>query len=321
MSHEVDTMAYAGEVPWHGLGKRVHHDLTPVQMMKEAGLDWEVGTFSPQYRVNGKWYTDHGRRVLVRKDRPEFVLSAVGRDWEPLQNADAFEFFCSMVAEGDAEMHTAGCLRGGKNVWVLAKLKKSFEMLGGDVTEPYLLFSSPHEYGRSVVIKLTLIRTVCWNTLSLGLAQKSSHEIRITHRKKFDPEEAKKLFGMADKYLNEYREKVQFLSSKTFEREKVIEFFKTVIPTRSKKDMHGQAKTMLECLETQPGADFGRGTWWQAFNAVTFVMDHRRSHEVDRPDKVAEEDRGTHLEESWFGWREQKKELALDLAMEYAEAA
>ena len=42
MSHEVETMAYAGELPWHGLGVEVSNDLTPLQMMEKAGLDWEV---------------------------------------------------------------------------------------------------------------------------------------------------------------------------------------------------------------------------------------------------------------------------------------
>jgi len=39
MAHMVETMAYAGEVPWHGLGEKVSNDLTPVQMMDKAGLN------------------------------------------------------------------------------------------------------------------------------------------------------------------------------------------------------------------------------------------------------------------------------------------
>ena len=48
MAHEVEIvdgvaqMAYAGELPWHGLGVPVSNDLTPMQMMQKAGLDWEV---------------------------------------------------------------------------------------------------------------------------------------------------------------------------------------------------------------------------------------------------------------------------------------
>ena len=35
MAHAVETMAYAGEVPWHGLGVPVSNDLTPRQMMEK----------------------------------------------------------------------------------------------------------------------------------------------------------------------------------------------------------------------------------------------------------------------------------------------
>ena len=42
MSHEINTTAYAGSVPWHGLGRKVSNDLTPEQMIKSAGVDWEV---------------------------------------------------------------------------------------------------------------------------------------------------------------------------------------------------------------------------------------------------------------------------------------
>ena len=31
-------MAYAGEVPWHVLGRKVSNDLTPEQMVKAAGV-------------------------------------------------------------------------------------------------------------------------------------------------------------------------------------------------------------------------------------------------------------------------------------------
>ena len=48
MSHEIETMAYAGEVPWHGLGEPVTNDMSPADMMKAAGLHWTgIGRFDP----------------------------------------------------------------------------------------------------------------------------------------------------------------------------------------------------------------------------------------------------------------------------------
>ena len=38
----VETMAYAGELPWHGLGTKVPQDLSTDEFIKQAGLDWTV---------------------------------------------------------------------------------------------------------------------------------------------------------------------------------------------------------------------------------------------------------------------------------------
>ena len=54
MAHAVETMAYAGQVPWHGLGTKVEGDLTPQEFMKEAGLDWEVVSVPAYANYKGK---------------------------------------------------------------------------------------------------------------------------------------------------------------------------------------------------------------------------------------------------------------------------
>ena len=49
MSHEVETMAFANETPWHGLGNPVSNDMTPQEMMVASGCDWEVAVSSNHY--------------------------------------------------------------------------------------------------------------------------------------------------------------------------------------------------------------------------------------------------------------------------------
>ena len=40
--HLVETMAYAGETPWHGLGKKLSPQ-QPIEVWKtQAGMDWQV---------------------------------------------------------------------------------------------------------------------------------------------------------------------------------------------------------------------------------------------------------------------------------------
>ena len=65
MAHEVETMAYAGEVPWHGLGVEVSNDLTPLQMMQKAGLDWRVEKVDAYVDINGEQVRT-GQQALVR---------------------------------------------------------------------------------------------------------------------------------------------------------------------------------------------------------------------------------------------------------------
>ena len=136
----VETMAYAGEVPWHGLGVPVSNDLTPAQMMQKAGLDWTVNEVESYVRWEGKELPT-GLKSLVRSSDGK-ILTNVGENWNPCQNETAFEFFHEYVMAGDMEMNTAGSLRGGQMVWALAKVKDSFELFGGDQIDSYLLFSN-----------------------------------------------------------------------------------------------------------------------------------------------------------------------------------
>ena len=42
MAHLVETMAYAGQVPWHGLGTAVDGNMSPQEMLVAAGIDGQL---------------------------------------------------------------------------------------------------------------------------------------------------------------------------------------------------------------------------------------------------------------------------------------
>jgi len=318
MAHQVETMAYAGEVPWHGLGVSVSNDLTPVQMMEKAGVDWTVQECESFVDFNGERIPT-GQKALVRSTDGR-VLTNVGKDWNPVQNEEAFEFFSEYVFAGDMEMHTAGSLRDGQMVWALAKVKESFDLFGGDTVESYLLFSNPHQYGKSIDVRFTPIRVVCNNTLSLSLSMQAERQVKVGHRVEFNPGEVKEALGIASEKLATYREMAEYLGSKRFSMDKLIEYYNTVYPRTSDKRVQDKrlsvetlsrnAKECLNVLETQPGAQFAEGSWWQAYNSVTFVTDHVQGRNADN-----------RLYSSWFGGNQTRKKNALETAIEFAEAA
>jgi len=277
MSHALEMingeaqMAYAGDVPWHGLGVKVSNDLTPEQMLKAAGLDWTVDPVELFAEVDGK-HLKTGHSALVRSS-DQRVLDVITDDWNPNQNIDAFEFFNDFVAAGEMEMHTAGSLKDGKIVWALAKVSESFELFGGrDKVDAYLHFTNPHSYGQSIDVRFTPIRVVCNNTLTLSLNMKSKNAVKISHRREFDPEQVKEALGVAKHKLAHYKEMAQHLSKKRYTNESITEYFERVFPMITKRedneDLSKNAGIALEVLHTQPGAEFGEGTWWQGFNAL-----------------------------------------------------
>jgi phage/plasmid-like protein (TIGR03299 family) len=318
MAHEIEMvngkaqMAYSGAVPWHGLGIKVPADLTPTQMLEAAGLDWTVEKVTAYASIGGE-QVDIGQSALVRSSDNK-ILDVVSNDWNPVQNEDAFDFFNEFVAAGDMEMHTAGSLKDGQIIWGLAKVKESFELFKGDQIDSYLLFSNFHKYGFSTDVRFTPIRVVCNNTLTLSLNSKVERMAKISHRKVFEPTAVKEMLGIATNKLAKYKEMAQFLGSKMAKDENVVEYFKRIFPLTTSNegksnDLSKNAKVALDILHTQPGAEFAEGTWWQPFNAVTYMTDHLVGRSAD-----------TRLSSAWYGYNKTLKTKALEVAIEMAEA-
>ena len=66
----------------------------------------------------------------------------------------------------------------------------------------------------------------------------------------------------------------------------------------------------MDVLYTQPGAEFGEGTWWQALNSVTYLTDH-----------VMGKSNEARMQSAWFGQNQTRKVRAVNKAVEYANAA
>jgi len=313
MAHMMETMAYAGETPWHGLGVRVENDLSVDEMVTAAGIDWTVSKHPTFYRV-GDTEIETGKFALIRDTDNKF-LSNVSDGWEPCQNVDAFSIFEEFVERSELEMHTAGSLKDGQVVWGLAKMKEQFALFNDDVTEQYLLLVNPHTFGNGIHVRSTPIRVVCNNTLSFALGKASDVQATQNHRTVFDAERMKEAIDIAQDKLRKYEEMAIFLSSKRYNDQSFRNFLQQIFPNHTmkedkKEDLSRNAQRAYDVVEEQPGAEFGKGTWWQAFNSVTYLTDHELGRNQD-----------TRLQSAWFGVNKDRKNRALELAVEMAEAA
>jgi len=139
--------------------------------------------------------------------------------------------------------------------------------------------------------------------------------VRISHRTKFNPDEVKEMLGIATEKLGKYKEMASFLGSKKAKNEDIVQYFKRVFPvTGAKKNIETElsrnAKIAMSILDTQPGAEYAEGSWWQPFNAVTYMTDHLMGRNDD-----------TRMTSAWFGPNRALKTRALETALEMAEAA
>jgi phage/plasmid-like protein (TIGR03299 family) len=366
MPADVETMAYAMEtsadIPWHGLGNPVTPGSTPKEMVVAGEIDWSVSkrplwapggltSIGPEtkYPTFKDYLADPDGFALpisdyfaLIRDSDNKVLGPCGKDYVPTQNVQAFEFFDKFTRAGKMQMETAGSLQGGKLVWGLARIvNKSFVLPGDDEVRAYLLLSSPHVWGKSLVLKFTTIKVVCSNTHAMAMTEKA-RGFRMPHIRPFDAEaasEAEKTLGLALELFENYEASARKLTKVVVDGDVVVRYIADIYqpelvaeclgksfyrstelkqaelimaPDSPKIDPVGLkrvASDVLNSVNRQPGADMEsmRGTLWGAFNAVTYHSDH-----------VAGRDRDNAVHSAWFGARAATKTQAMSRALQMA---
>ncbi len=159
----VESMFSTRVTPWHGLGKIVAEAPTSEDAIHLAGLDWDV-VQQKIYLEDGTEIKDAYANVRSSDNKP---LGIVGNRYQIVQNIEAFSFTDSLLGEG-VKYETAGSLKDGKTIWLLAKLPDKYEILG-DKVDPYIVFTNTHDGTGSVKVAMTPVRVVCNNTLNMAL--------------------------------------------------------------------------------------------------------------------------------------------------------
>ncbi|MCX2429877.1 DUF932 domain-containing protein [Pedobacter sp. GR22-10] len=199
------------EQAWHGLGQIVKDYPTSSEAIKYAGLDYQVVKAPLYIKTDGLAITDAGITAqdttlkvpdyyaTKRRDN-NAILGVVGKDYQVVQNADAFAFFDAIVGGGDGILYeTAGALGQGERIFITAKLPDYIRVGKEDMIEKYLFLTTSHDGSGSITAAFTPIRIVCQNTLNAALG-KSSHTIKIRHtaNAKQRLEEAHKVMGLSN---------------------------------------------------------------------------------------------------------------------------
>lgn len=318
MSHEIETMAFTNQVPWHGLGYKVDNKQTVEGMLKAAKLDWTVGKRPLFIQENidediTRGYESVDGHFALTRDSDNKVLDIVGRQYTPIQNHEAFKFFKEFVEAGSAYLETAGSLRGGQMVWGLANLNASFKLKGEDEVKGYLLVVAPHMAGKSFITKFTTVRVVCNNTLTLALRSSNGGEFRMAHRTSLTDtviERAKETLGIAREQVSEFEATAKKLQKIKLTRYEAVELLAPVfqpdlVDFKDSSAWTPKMKVLMDALENAPGAQPDNG--WGLLNAASYYSSHIASRTADK-----------RLTNAWMGRTGVQVEKVLESLLEIA---
>ncbi len=275
MAANVESMVSVREKPWHGLGVIVDKAMNSEDAITLSGLNWLVES-RPIFDAFGKEIK--GFKANTR-DSDNSILGVVSDKYQIVQNKEAFEFTDSLVENGDITYETAGSLRNGKQIWLLANMPK-VDILGDDI-EPYICFTNTHTGTGAIKVCMTPTRVVCNNTLNIAL----DNAKRIWSTKhmgdiKGKLQEAKQTLGMANKYMDELRIEAEKLAQSKITEGQIEQVLNELFPidyqkdTARKIDNINTVKDNIIACYMRPDVVKFLGTKWGFINAMADMVDH-----------------------------------------------
>ena len=319
MAHLVETMAYAGATPWHGLGNHLTQKQPIEVWQREAGMDWQIQESLVQFKSDavghlGAIHSFPEQKVLFRSDT-KAPLSVVSQRYHTVQPREVLEFYRDLTEVSGYELETAGVLKGGRKFWALARTGQSAALKGNDQINGYLLLATSCDGTLATTATPTIVRVVCNNTLTIAL-DGNSRAIKVPHNTRFDPQTVKKQLGIAVSQWDEFMYRMRTLAERKVQSKEALGFFMNVLCDTNAHAPIPEVLPNKRAMEKVQslyegkgrGADLAsvRGTAWGLLNAMTEYVDHERR-------AISSEYR---MDSAWFGQGAVIKQKALDAALQ-----
>ena len=316
--HLVQTMAYVGQTPWHGLGNQLS-PRQPVEVWaKQAGMNWQIEETEVRF-VSGSAGSSLGsihafpeQKVLYRSDT-KAPLSVVSARYNVVQPAEILEFYRDLTEVGGFELETAGVLKEGRKFWALAKTGQTGLLKGKDKVDGYLLLATACDGTLATTAQFTSVRVVCNNTLQIALGD-GTGVVKVPHRSQFDAAAVKRQLGIAVSSWDSFMARTKALAERKVTDTAAETFFRRVLTyqTTNLADRIVVNERAIKAVSelyagSGKGADLpsAAGTAWGLVNSITeFVDHHRRARSDDH-----------RLDAAWFGQGAALKQKAWDEAL------
>ena len=271
----VETLFSVREVPWHGIGTIVEEAPTSRDAIQLAGLDWNV--------ISNSVYDAAGKEIKGYKantrDSDNSVLGIVSDRYQIVQNIEAFEFTDNLIEDEEIKYETAGSLRNGKQIWILAKMPET-KILDDDV-DPYICFTNTHDGTGAIKVCMTPIRVVCNNTLNAALSTaKRCWATKHMGDMAGKLHEARETLMFANDYMKELDKAADIYANTKITDEQIQEVLNEIFPVdvindSARKIANTQllTDTFYTCYNMPDISKF-KNTQWGVINAMADMVGH-----------------------------------------------
>ncbi len=192
--------------------------------------------------------------------------------------------------EGKVEYESAGSLKGGRQVWALARLPQPIEIINEGVVDrviPYLYAGNGHDGSRGATFKGTSTRVVCANTAAAAEAERTL-QVSWHHTKNIE-ENIPSMVAAITQCINDLRtwgDVAQAMAAKKIETDEETDTFGKLIQSVISETIKGDnehakgrkiegLKQILTHFSTNTSMNPGEDpTIWRAYNAVSQWIEH-----------------------------------------------
>lgn len=298
---------------WHGFGQSVD-DNQPLETWLNASNmgNWTIEAKPLLAAIDGTMHLINGQKSLHRSDNNRH-LAIVSERYNIVQPKEVIEFFSELITSFGFQLATCGVLFGGKRFWAMANIGETVNVLGTDRVDGKLLFSTSCDGTLASTIQYTTVRVVCNNTLRMAV-NNAADSVRVTHGQKFDADEVKRILGIGENRLDEFKQIAEACASYQLTTDKALGFFYKALALNTEDESvdHSKKQTVKALMTLfngqAKGSDIAPNSLWQALNCVTEYVDHVR------PTTTVDHRRDSALFGTWAKVKDRAFEEAILLA-------
>lgn len=298
--------AYAGQTPWHRLGKKMEGLQTVDAMLEAAQADYQViltkvavvdddGNMIRNWDGSPVIVEDSRATVRVNPESGTFnALAVVGNRYDVRQNREVLERALAVVgaSKGETVIDTCGVLKGGARFFATLDLGSLIIDPTGvnDKIARYLVVSQGHDGFWPIRYANTDVRAVCQNTVILGL-EKAHRVFTARHTRNADEymKTAQEALQISTEWAKSFKEQAEVMLGIPVPQSsnKVDKVINAIFPPakdetdrqrRNREEINGTIRSLFANQRNAGGFGFNG---WSIYNSVVEFLDHHRKGDIE----------------------------------------